>query len=132
MPGLRAGLVVVQALRSAQRASQEGHMASKRETKSSTKPVSRGVRTRAKKARKPASPKAKPAGSAGRSSKQAQIIALLRRPGGATITDLAVATGWQHHSIRGLISGALKKKLGLSVQSSKTEHGRCYRIADHG
>jgi hypothetical protein len=113
-------------------------MASKRETKAPTKPVSRGVRTRATGARKPASSKpkrasrAKPASSTGRSSKQAQIIALLRRPGGATIADLAAATGWQHHSIRGLISGALRKKLGLAVESSKTEQGRCYRIADHG
>jgi hypothetical protein len=112
-------------------------MASKREIKS-TKSVSRGVRTRAKGAGKQASPKAKPASKAkppsstGRSSKQAQIIALLRRPGGATIADLAAATGWQHHSIRGLISGALRKKLGLSVETSKTEQGRCYRIADHG
>jgi hypothetical protein len=113
-------------------------MASKRETRSPTKPVSRGVRTREKQAGKSASPKTKPgsktkpaSGAGSRSSKQGQIITLLRRPGGATIAELATATGWQHHSIRGLISGALRKKLGLSVESSKTEQGRSYRIVDH-
>ena len=62
-------------------------------------------------------------------SKQAQVIGLLQRPEGATIDEVAAAMGWQRHSVRGLISGALKKKLGLQVISEKTERGRLYRIA---
>ena len=64
-------------------------------------------------------------------TKQAKLIALLRRPGGATIRDLAKATGWQRHTVRGAISGALKKRLGLAVASEKVEDSeRVYRIAD--
>jgi hypothetical protein len=62
-------------------------------------------------------------------TKQAQMIELLKRPEGATIEQIAEATGWQHHTIRGAISGALKKKLGLNVTSEKPEVGeRRYRI----
>ena len=54
---------------------------------------------------------------------------MLRRPKGATIGQIAEATGWQSHTIRGAMSGALKKKLGLNVTSEKTEGGkRIYRI----
>jgi hypothetical protein len=63
-------------------------------------------------------------------SKQALLIDLLRRKEGATIAEAVKATGWQPHSIRGAISGTLKKKLGLAVTSDKVEHrGRVYRIA---
>jgi len=62
-------------------------------------------------------------------TKQAQLIAMLRAPEGATIAEIAEATGWQHHSIRGAISGSLKKKLGLTVTSEKAEvRGRAYRL----
>jgi hypothetical protein len=50
-------------------------------------------------------------------TKQAQMIELLKRPEGATVEQIAEATGWQHHTIRGAISGALKKKLGLTVEA---------------
>jgi hypothetical protein len=53
-------------------------------------------------------------------TKQAQMIELLKRPEGATVEQIAVATGWQHHTIRGAISGALKKKLGLTVEATRT------------
>jgi hypothetical protein len=56
------------------------------------------------------------------------IVALLRRPDGARIADLMAATGWQAHSVRGAMSGALKKKLGLTITSEKTEAGRIYQI----
>ncbi|RBI69896.1 hypothetical protein DQW77_15095 [Roseovarius sp. TE539] len=56
-------------------------------------------------------------------TKQAQIIALLQRPEGASIGEIVAATGWQAHSARGMISGALKKKLGLVITSAK-EAGR--------
>jgi hypothetical protein len=61
-------------------------------------------------------------------TKQAKVIQLLRRPVGASIAELAKATGWQSHSLRGVISGALKKKLGLKVASTKEDRGRVYRI----
>jgi len=53
-------------------------------------------------------------------TKQAKMIALLKRPQGATVEQIAAATGWQHHTIRGAISGALKKKLGLTVEATRT------------
>ena len=62
-------------------------------------------------------------------TKQAQIIALLERPEGATITEIVATTAWQAHSARGLISGVLKKKLGLVVGSTKEDgRGAVYRI----
>ncbi|MBC9248601.1 DUF3489 domain-containing protein [Paracoccus sp. 11-3] len=62
-------------------------------------------------------------------TKQAQLIAMLQAPDGATIAEIAEATGWQPHSIRGAISGSLKKKLGLTVTSEKVEgRGRTYRL----
>ena len=63
-------------------------------------------------------------------SKQAQVIGMLRGSKGATIEALVKATGWQPHSVRGLIAGALKKRLGLKVVSDKPGDGkRVYRIA---
>ena len=56
------------------------------------------------------------------------VVDLLRRPEGATAAELMAATGWQAHSVRGAISGAIKRKLGLTVLSAKTEAGRTYRI----
>lgn len=63
-------------------------------------------------------------------TKQAQIIALLQRPEGASIGEIVEATGWQAHSARGMISGALKKKLGLAITSAKEQgRGTVHRIA---
>jgi hypothetical protein len=67
-----------------------------------------------------------------RASKQAEVIALLRRPEGATVDEVRAATGWQPHTVRGVFSGALKKKLGLAVVATKEERGRVYRIAEAG
>jgi hypothetical protein len=53
-------------------------------------------------------------------TKQARMIEMLKRPKGATVEQIAAATGWQHHTIRGAISGALKKKLGLTVEATRT------------
>ena len=62
-------------------------------------------------------------------SKQAQLIAMLRRAKGATVDEIAEALEWRRHTVRGAIAGALKKKLGLDVQSEKAEgRGRVYRI----
>lgn len=62
-------------------------------------------------------------------TKQAVLIAMLRAPEGATIEEITTATGWQAHTVRGAIAGALKKKLGLDVTSEKVEgRGRVYRL----
>ncbi len=65
-----------------------------------------------------AAPAEKPTLRAG--TKQAKMIEMLKRPKGATIEQIAAATGWQHHTIRGAISGALKKKLELTVETTRT------------
>ncbi len=71
-------------------------------------------------------------------SKQALVIEMLKRPEGATIEQISEVTGWQKHTIRGTFSGALKKKLGLTIVSEKIEGPagapgagqRLYRITD--
>ncbi len=63
-------------------------------------------------------------------SKQAQVIAMLRRPEGATIAQICEATGWKQHTVRGTFAGAFKKKLGLEITSTKESGGqRLYRIS---
>lgn len=69
--------------------------------------------------------------AAPRQTKQQIMIDLLRRPEGATIEEITAATVWQSHTVRGAMSGALKKKLGLEITSEKLEErGRVYRIED--
>lgn len=63
-------------------------------------------------------------------SKQQILIALLKRPKGASLEELMQATGWQRHSVHGTLSGVLKKRLGLSVVTEFGQHGRMYRITD--
>ncbi len=61
-------------------------------------------------------------------TKQAQLVAMLQRPDGASLDEIVAATGWQAHTVRGAVAGALKKKLGLTVTSEKVEgRGRVYR-----
>ena len=63
-------------------------------------------------------------------TKQAQIIAMLQRPEGATINQIIEVTGWQPHTVRGTLAGAFKKKLGLLIVSEKdSQANRVYRIA---
>ena len=62
-------------------------------------------------------------------SKTAKILDLLKRPGGATSKDLMKATGWLPHSVRGFLSSTVRKKLGLTVTSTKGENGeRTYSV----
>ncbi len=88
-----------------------------------------------KRARKSASPqKPVPVRSNGKqrpaTTKTEQVLGLLRRAKGASISDLCTATGWQAHSVRGFLSGTVKKKMGLAVVSEKDGKGiRRYRIA---
>lgn len=57
------------------------------------------------------------------------VVALMQRPEGATVQQMSEVTGWQAHSVRGAMSGALKKKHRLTIASEKGEAGRIYRIA---
>jgi hypothetical protein len=62
-------------------------------------------------------------------TKQAQIIVMLQRPEGATVAEMVDATSWQSHTVRGSISGALKKKLGLPIAAEKVEgRGTVYKL----
>lgn len=93
------------------------------------KKTSKKIRTVAVRARKPAASarptgaKASPAGS-----KLDRIVAALRAPKGASVPDLMKLTGWQAHSVRGAMSGALKKDRGLAISSDKQDGERIYRI----
>ena len=84
----------------------------------------------AKKAKTPKEATAKDAAPKTREgSKKAIVLDLLKRPDGATLVDVMATTGWQKHTVRGFISGALGKKMGLTVESFKTENGaRAFRI----
>jgi hypothetical protein len=109
----------------------------KEKTKSTPAPATKkpGV---AKRSAHAAPPKAKPARkvtgaqkppAARRGSQTAKILDLLKRPGGVTLKEIMKATGWQAHSVRGFLSGTVKKKIGLAVESFKKGDGeRAYRI----
>jgi hypothetical protein len=62
-------------------------------------------------------------------SKKAEVIELMGRKSGAALDEIMKLTGWQPHTVRGFVSGTLLKKMGLNVESFRTEqNGRCYRI----
>ena len=75
-------------------------------------------------------PDPEPRGDPKRPSKQDVVIAMLCQPEGATVDEVASVTGWQRHTVRGVFSGTLKKKLGLTLASATEERGRVYRIAE--
>lgn len=64
-------------------------------------------------------------------TKQAQVLAMLRRPEGATVDAVQTATGWQAHSVRGFFAGVVRKKLGLTLASEALGDARTYRIVDN-
>lgn len=88
-------------------------------------------RKTARKSRVDAQQPAQPASAtAAPITKSQTCIELLGRPDGATITELQRATGWQAHSVRGFLSGALKKRMRLCIMSDKAAGGeRRYRIS---
>ena len=65
-----------------------------------------------------------------KTSKQDQVLAMLRRANGASIDEIVAATDWRPHSARGFLSGAVKKRLGIDVISEKGKDGvRRYYVA---
>ena len=90
-----------------------------KQRKTTAKPVTRGTKSRTQPAAAVAAPK----------TKLGRLEGMLRRPEGATIGQIAKALEWQLHSVRGAISGSLKKKQGLTVVADKIADGeRVYRI----
>ncbi len=108
--------------------SEPARAAARKPPAATTKAKSTRKPSRGKKARK-RRPKAK-AATPGQASKSARVIALLEKPKGATLAELMKATGWQAHSVRGFLSGTLRKKMGLRIESAKRGHGeRAYSIS---
>lgn len=78
----------------------------------------------------PAQQQALTSSSQRKGTKQEALIAMLRVEGGATIDEIVAALDWQPHSVRGLMSGVLKKKLGLIITSEKIDgRGRVYKLS---
>src|SRR5688500_17756279 len=94
---------------------QEATTSSKKQDKAKGKPAA----TKSTKTRKTGKTKAAKKDTRG-GSKTAIVLELLRRKEGATLAEIAKATGWQNHSIRGFISGQVGKKLGMKVESTKS------------
>ncbi len=94
-----------------------------------TKPRATKARHKATSANKGARARKRAAPGPRPGSKTAKVLQLLQRSGGVTLKDLMKATGWQAHSVRGFLSGALGKKMGLNVESTKREDGdRVYSL----
>jgi hypothetical protein len=86
------------------------------------------ARSKKRATKKAAKAAGKPKAKNKSASKQDRVLALLRRPEGATLDVLVKATGWQQHSIRGFLAGTVRKKLKLLLRSEKIEGVRIYRI----
>jgi len=126
VPGGDGGLVggtpadqgIVAAKAEARAASEAGARKRGKKDRAAVKKAARGTKAKAA------------AGTKRAESKQARLIEMLKRARGASIAEIVEAFGWQPHTVRGAIAGALKKKLGLDVTSEKVDgRGRVYRLA---
>jgi hypothetical protein len=101
-------------------------------TTQAKQPASRNKNRRTAKRKMTARTKTAKTASAGRgrqpTSKTAAVLTLLKRPDGATLPELMKTTGWQAHSVRGFLSGTVRKRLGLALISEAGDSGRRYRI----
>jgi Protein of unknown function (DUF3489) len=98
---------------------------------SAKKPSPKSKPARAK--TKPAQPAVAPSDAGKKveaASKQSRVIAMLQSSAGTTIAAMMQATGWQQHSVRGFLSGVVRKKLKLKLASIKADGNRVYRIDD--
>jgi hypothetical protein len=104
--------------------------ATKKTTAKGTKPAKAKPAPKSAKASRKAKPgrTAKTKDAARPGSKKDIVLKLLRREGGATLAELAKATGWQNHSIRGFLSAQVGKKMGLKLESEKVDGERRYRL----
>lgn len=93
-----------------------------------TRRASKATGTKSKKAKSAKAPTSRQKPTQRANSKIAKVVEMLRTPTGSTVRAIMKATGWQAHSVRGAISGAIKKKLGLKVTSELRGDDRFYRV----
>lgn len=95
-----------------------------------SKPSRSASGARAKTAPAAKKTKPEPAKSPSPTSKKDQLIGLLRTASGASMADMMALTGWQSHTVRGMLSGSLRKRLNLDVQCQRVEGVHRYRIVE--
>lgn len=99
-------------------------MSQRKSTKSKARPANKSRTTPTRRANAP------PRRPVREESKQSAVLNLLRDPDGVTIPTIMAATGWQQHSVRGFFAGVVRKKLGLTLNSEKTDGDRIYRVVE--